>query len=104
MAENETLYDEAIRLKDEGHIDQAIAKMQELIAQDETYALAHSALAKLLTDTGNHPEAVKHAVRVTELEPNDAFSFTALSVTYQRGGFIQEAEDAMARARTIQQS
>jgi len=102
MPDNEALYDEAIRLKDEGKVDGAIEKMQELVAQDDTYALAHSALAKLLTDAGNHAEAIKHAVRVTELEPNDPFSFTALSVTYQRGGFIQEAEDAMARARTIQ--
>jgi len=102
MSDNEALYDEGIRLKDEGNVEQAIKKMQELIGRDETYALAHSALAKLLTDSGNHPEAIKHAVRVTELEPNDAFSFTALSVTYQRGGFIQEAEDAMAQARTVQ--
>lgn len=102
MPDNEALYDEAIRLKDEGNVEQAIAKMQELVAADDTYALAHSALAKMLTDTGNHPEAIKHALRVAELEPNDPFSFTALSVTYQRGGFIPEAEDAMAKARMVQ--
>lgn len=102
MPDNETLYDDAIKLKDEGNVDQAIAKMQELVAQDDTYALAHSALAKMLTDKGDHQQAIKHAVRVTELEPNDPFSFTALSVTYQRGGFIPEAEDALARARMVQ--
>lgn len=103
MPDNETLYDEAIKLKDDGNIEQAIAKMQALVEQDETYALAHSALAKMLTDSGNHPEAIKHALKVTELEPNDPFSFTALSVTYQRGGFIPEAEDAMAKARMVGQ-
>jgi Flp pilus assembly protein TadD len=41
-------------------------------------------------------------LRACELEPNDAFSFTALSVTFQRAGKIQEAEDAMAHARTLQ--
>lgn len=103
MPDNEALYDEAIKLKDDGNLEQAIAKMQALVEQDETYALAHSALAKMLTDTGNHPDAIKHALKVTELEPNDPFSFTALSVTYQRGGFIPEAEDAMAKARTVGQ-
>ncbi len=103
MPDNETLYDEAIKLKDDGNLEEAIAKMQALVEQDETYALAHSALAKMLTDSGNHPEAIKHALKVTELEPNDPFSFTALSVTYQRGGFIPEAEDAMAKARMVGQ-
>lgn len=103
MPDNEALYDEAIKLKDDGNLEQAIAKMQALVEQDESYALAHSALAKMLTDTGNHPDAIKHALKVTELEPNDPFSFTALSVTYQRGGFIPEAEDAMAKARTVGQ-
>jgi Flp pilus assembly protein TadD len=49
-----------------------------------------------------YDEAVAHAQRVTELEPNDPFSFTQLSVICQRCGRIQAAEDAMARAREIQ--
>ena len=47
-------------------------------------------------------EAIVHARRVTELEPNDPFSFTQLSVIYQRCGKIPEAEDAMARAHALQ--
>jgi hypothetical protein len=39
---------------------------------------------------------------VCELEPNDPFSFTALSVTLQRAGKIPEAEEALARARMMQ--
>jgi Flp pilus assembly protein TadD len=49
-----------------------------------------------------HDEAIQHALKVCELEPKDAFSFTALSVTYQRAGHIPEAEEAMARARMMQ--
>jgi Flp pilus assembly protein TadD len=37
-----------------------------------------------------------------ELEPNDPFSYTALSVACMRGGRIAEAEDALARSRTLQ--
>ena len=75
---------------------------KELLRNDASYALAHSALAVLFTKLKRHDEAIAHAQRVCELEPKDAFSFTALSVTLQRAGKIPEAEDAMARARMIQ--
>lgn len=102
MATNEQLYDEADKLKDAGKLDEAAAKLGELLAQDANYALAHSALAVIYTRLRRHDEAIKHAQRTCELEPNDPFSFTALSVTYMRAGKIPEAEDAMARARMMQ--
>jgi tetratricopeptide (TPR) repeat protein len=102
MPTNEQLYDEADRLKDAGKLDEAVAKLKELLAQDAKYALGHSALAVLYTKLKRNDEAIAHAERVCQLEPNDAFSFTALSVTYQRAGKIPEAEDAMARARIVQ--
>jgi len=102
MATSEQIYDEATKLKDAGQLDEAAAKLQELLAQEPDYALAHSALAVVYTRLRKHDEAIKHALRTCELEPQDAFSFTALSVTFQRAGKILEAEDAMARARAIQ--
>ena len=103
-----TLYDEATRLKNEGRLDDAIAKLKEAVAADDTYALAHSALAVVLQRQGQHEEAIVHAGRVCELEPGDPFSFTALSVTYQRAfagtqnvGYIRMAEDAMERSRQL---
>jgi tetratricopeptide (TPR) repeat protein len=102
MPTNEESYDEAISLKDAGKLDEAVAKLEDLLRHDASYALAHSALAVLFTKLKRHDEAIAHAQRVCELEPKDAFSFTALSVTLQRAGKIPEAEDAMARARMIQ--
>ena len=84
MPTNEQLYDEADRLKDDGKLDEAVAKLGELIVQDPNYALAHSALAVIYGRLKRHDEAVKHGLKVCELEPNDPFSFTAMSVTYQR--------------------
>jgi tetratricopeptide (TPR) repeat protein len=108
MSDVVTLYDEATRLKNEGRLDDAAAKLKEAVSVDDTYALAHSALAVVLQRQGQHEEAIAHARRVTELEPNDPFSFTALSVTYQRAfagtqnmGFIRLAEDAMERSRQL---
>jgi Flp pilus assembly protein TadD len=43
-------------------------------------------------------QAIAHAKKVVELEPDDAFSYTALSVIYQRCGRIPEAEHAKAMA------
>lgn len=104
------LYDEADQLKAEGKLDEATAKLEELLALDPNYGLAHSALAVVLQRLGKHEAAIQHALRVTELEPNDPFSYTALSVTYQRAyagtgelGYIRHAEDAMEQSRMLSQ-
>lgn len=109
MPDPALLYDEADMLKDAGKLDEAVAKLEEALAADSNYALAHSALAVVLQKLGRHEEAVQHAKRVCELEPNDPFSFTALSVTYQRAfagtqnmQFIRLAEDAMEQSRMLQ--
>jgi Flp pilus assembly protein TadD len=101
MPTNEELYAEADQLKDRGDLEGAVAKLDELLAQDPSYALAHSALAVILGRLRHHEQAINHALKVCELQPNDTFSFTALSVTYQRAGRIPEAEDAMAHARMM---
>ena len=104
------LYDEADQLKMEGKLDEAVAKLQAALAIDENYALAHSALAVVLQRQDQHEQAVKHAQRVCELEPDDPFSYTAMSVTYQRAyagtnnmDYIRLAEDAMERSRQLSQ-
>ena len=110
MSDVVKLYDEADQLKEEGNLDEAVAKLREALAIDDNYALAHSALAVVLQRQGQHDDAVKHARRVTELEPDDPFSFTALSVTFQRAyagtnnmDFIRLAEEAMERSQQLSQ-
>lgn len=103
MPTNDELYDEADRLKDAGKLEEAAAKMEEIVRHDDTYALAHTALAVIYTKLKQHDAAIRHGLRACELEPNDPFNFTSMSVTFQRAGKIQEAEDAMARARMMQQ-
>lgn len=111
MADPASLYDEADKLKDAGDLPAAAAKLDEALQADADYALAHSALAVIQQKLGEHEKAIEHAKRVCELEPNDAFSHTALSVTYQRAWagtqdqqYIQLAEEAMARSREIEAS
>jgi tetratricopeptide (TPR) repeat protein len=104
------LYDEADELKSAGKFEEAVAKLHEALSVNEQYTLAHAALAVINQKLGRHDEAVKHAQRVAELEPNDPFSYTALSVTYQRAfagtgntEYIHLAEHAMERSRMMNQ-
>jgi Flp pilus assembly protein TadD len=96
------MYDEATRLRDGGDLMGAVARLREILEVAPTHTLTHSALAVYLQKLGQPDEAIAHAVRVTELEPSDPFSFTQLSVICMRCGRIQAAEDAMARARMMQ--
>ena len=110
MADLTAMYDQADRLKDEGKYEEAIDKLNEVLSEDPNYVLAHLALAVLFGRVNKHEEAVRHGQKACELEPDDAFNFTAMSVTYQRAfaatrnaDYIPLAEDAMARAHALQQ-
>ena len=92
------LYDQAADLRDQGNKEAAVAKLEEAVALDPGFAIGHGMLAKLYADLAKAEEAIAHALKVAELEPDDAFSFTALSVIYQRCGRIPEAEHAKAMA------
>ncbi len=103
------LYNEGEKLKDQGKYPEAIEKFEQAVTADETFALAHFALAVAYGKVGEHDKAVVHAERACQLEPGDPFSYTALSVTYQRAfagtqnpQYIRMAEDAMARAHAMQ--
>ena len=109
MSDLHALYDEADKLKDAGNLEEAISKLQQIIEQDDSFILAHLTLAVLYGRVNKHEEAVQHGEKACELEPDESFNFTAMSVTYQRAfagtqnqQYIQMAEDAMARAHMIQ--
>ena len=108
MTTKNELYNEADRLKAGFQFEAAIEKLNELLAIDDRYVLAHSALAVVFGKVNRHDKAIEHAVRASELEPHDSFSWTALSVTYQRAfagtdehKYIQMAEDAMAKSKKM---
>jgi Flp pilus assembly protein TadD len=92
------LYDQAADLRDKGDKEGAVAKLEEAVAIDPAFSIGHGMLAKLYADLAKADQAIEHAQKVAELEPDDAFSFTALSVIYQRCGRIPEAEHAKAVA------
>jgi Flp pilus assembly protein TadD len=99
---SDTLYDEAIAFEQQGDWEAAIGKLQELLNEDPAFALAHSALSVFYSRQEKYDEAIKHAQKVCELEPEDPFSFTALSLICQKAGRIPEAERALMQARQAQ--
>jgi predicted Zn-dependent protease len=102
MATAHELYDQAVDLRDSGDRPGAIAKLEEAVALDTNFAIGHGMLAKLYVDLAESDKAIFHAKKVVELEPDDTFSYTALSVIYQRCGKIPEAEHAKAIAHNKQ--
>ena len=80
------LYDLAVELRDQGDKPGAVSKLEEAIHLDTSFAIGHGMLAKLYADLAESDKAILHAKKVVELEPDDAFSYTALSVIYQRCG------------------
>ena len=110
MSDINSKYSAVEKLIDEEKFEEAIAGLNEIVAEDESFVLAHLALGRVYTKTEQHDLAIKHSEKACELEPNDAFNFTALSVTYQRAWagtedqqYIAKAEEAMAKAHAVGQ-
>ena len=77
-------YDAATALKESGDPAGAVVALEAILADHPDHVLSHSALAVYLVQVGREDDAVAHAVRVTELDPDDAFAFTQLAVICQR--------------------
>jgi tetratricopeptide (TPR) repeat protein len=109
MARIDQLYDQGEKFREEGEYEEAIAKFNQCLEEDEAFALAHFALAVVYGKVGRHEDAVRHGRRAVELEPEDPFSHTAMSITYQKAfaatqnrEFIRLAEEAMYKANALQ--
>lgn len=102
MATHIELYREGVKLKDAKEFDAAVAKLKESIAVNDKFAVAYHALTQCYTELAKHAEAIETAKKCIELEPDDYFSYIALSRAFQRGGFIPEAELAMMQGQQAQ--
>ena len=95
----EELYDEAVAVYENGDLDGAIEKMNALSLQFPDYALPHTALSVWYFKRGNNVESLAHAKKTAELEPNDPFSYVALSLLAQRAGDHAIAEAALYKSQ-----
>lgn len=102
-------YNQAEKLKDEGKSDEAVLLLEQILAEDPNHVLTHLTLGRIFTLQGKYEQAIAHGLKACEIEPQESFNFTAMSVTYQRvfagtqeRKYIQLAEDAMAHAHRLQ--
>jgi|TARA_B110000263_G_scaffold32952_2_gene24997 tetratricopeptide (TPR) repeat protein len=101
---------QAETLKDDGKIDEAITLLLEILEEAPQHTICHFTLAVLYGRIDQHAKAVEHGETAVQLEPMDPFSYTAMSVTYQRAyagtddhSYIAKAEDAMEKSRQVAQ-
>ncbi len=102
-------YNAAEKLKDQGKSDEAIAALEALLVDEPNHVLSHLTLGRLYTLAAKFDKAIEHGVKACQLEPNEPFNFTALSLTYQRTfagtqdpKYITMAEDARDEARRLE--
>ncbi len=79
----------------------AIEEFRKALAIEPDWTEALAALAMAQMHAGLLDEAVATGLRIVELDPNDAFAHTNLSMIYQRKGMIDEAEKEGAKARML---
>ncbi len=101
MAEVKEIFLAGKKLKEEKKFEEAIEKFKESLAVDDKFALGLHAIIQCLTELGRHDEAISYGKKLVEIEPNDNFSYIALSRAYQRGGYIPEAEHMMAMGHQV---
>jgi len=95
------LYDEAIAKQRSDDPDAAIEQLRQLLAQSPNYLLAHNALGVLYNRQGKIDQAIEHAKRVCEIDPDDAFGYTILSTLCLKNGRREEAEEALMKVNEL---
>lgn len=98
MASVQQRYDQAIKLQEAGKLEEAVGQLEVLASEAPDYALAQAGLSAFYSKMDRHDQAIEHAQKVCELEPEDPFSFMAMSLICQKAGRLPEAELALNQA------
>lgn len=101
MSEAQTHYLAGLKLFGDQKHTEAIAEYQKALELKPDWTDAMHALATSQSKLGDQDKAIETVNRIIELEPNDAFAYTSLSIFLMRQGKIPEAEAAGAKARMI---
>lgn len=85
-----------------GETELAVARYRAAIEADARLAIAWNGLSLALAQQGRLEDAIAAAEELVRLEPDDPLSHTNLSRILVQKGLIPEAEDAKARAMSLQ--
>ena len=97
----ESLFDDANGDLALGDLEQAVEKYRRCVAMDAAFYDGWHALGMALLKLERYPEATEALEKAIEVNPNDQFGWTSLSICHQRSGRIPEAEAAAGKARIL---
>ena len=101
MSEAKQHYKKGLGLFGDGKHAEAITEYERALALEPKWTDAMHALAMAHLQNGSVDEAIRVGKEIVELDPDDAFAHTSLSIFYQRKDMIEEAEKEAAKARMI---
>ena len=91
-------YDACMELHRAGRLDEAVAALERLAAEQPTFALTFNTLAAIHKKKGDLPTAIAYAEKYCECAPDDSFGYTILSSYQLEAGNRQAAEEALGKA------
>lgn len=101
MADRLEHYKQALAYFGENKFPEAIVEYRAALSDDPDWTEGLHGLAMAQMHAGELDDAIATGLRIAELDENDAFAYTSLSMFYQRKGMIEEAEAAAAKARML---
>lgn len=102
MAENSQLqdrYDDAMFSFSTGDYENAIAKLESILAEDPDYFDAQLSLGMAYYRQGNFPRAIAEGHKAEHLKPKEQLVHTNLSLFYMKAGDKKKAEHHGLQAR-----
>ncbi len=94
-------YQKALKLfGDNKHIE-AIAEYEAALAENPDWTDGLHGLAMAQMHAERLDDAIATGLRIVELDKEDAFAHTSLSMFYMRKGMIEDAERESAKARMV---
>ena len=101
MADRTEHYKLGLKLYGQNKHREAIAEYERALAASPGWTEPMHGIALAHMHLGELEQAIAMGQKIVELDPNDAFAHTSLSMFYQRKGLIPEAEKEAAKARMI---
>lgn len=97
----EDMYYDAIEKVANGDLTGAVADFRSCLAGDPSMLDAMHGLIRTLKDLGELDEAIRVALRLSEIDPDDVLAHTSLSILYQNKGMVPEAEAEATKAKLL---
>jgi len=88
-------------LREQGHLDEAVARLREAVRLDPAFTAAHEALVGTLIEAGDTDAAVRHGQSFAQTDAADATAIATLALGQVAQGRIEEAVETYRRAAAL---